>query len=176
MTAHPVFISHSTQDKPFAEALRKALRDHEVEAWIDHRKLTAGGDLNEEIKTAIQDAHAFVVLFSKDAIKSRWVGKEIRWALGIKEGRKNAYTFIPVLLGDDVGPETVEMIAGRELNRLPEARQEILRAIECKKNLRSYRRTMENTAHPGQDCNRRWQSRGCRHGPPECPDTLCPIP
>ncbi|MBF0162506.1 MAG: tetratricopeptide repeat protein [Magnetococcales bacterium] len=107
MTAHAVFISHETKDRAFAISLRDALQDHGMEAWIDHRELTTGGDLPEEIQTAIQEARFFILLLSMAAINSDWVAAETDWALQ----RGEEITLIPLLL-EGVKPAAAKRFLG----------------------------------------------------------------
>ncbi len=123
MTASSVFVSHSTQDKKFATRLRDALRNHGVNAWIDHRELTAGGDLNAEIKTAIQAASVFVLVLSVDAQNSDWVAKETDWAL--EQGE--AIQIVPLLLGQVKSAAARRFLGGQNLKCI-EVKQDDLQA------------------------------------------------
>ncbi len=93
-----LFISHSSKDDAFVRHLRAALADHGVDAWIDSRELLSGSLLDPEIKKAIEDASAFAVVVSTDALQSKWVGKELRYALEVRKQRgQNHYPVIPLL-------------------------------------------------------------------------------
>jgi hypothetical protein len=78
-----LFISHSSQDDAFVGQLRAALADHGEDVWIDSRALRGGDPLWTEIQKAIDDATACAVVVSTDALQSKWVGKELRYALGL---------------------------------------------------------------------------------------------
>ncbi|MBF0162509.1 MAG: CHAT domain-containing protein [Magnetococcales bacterium] len=111
MSACKVFISHATADKNFAIKLQDALQAHDMEAWIDHRELTAGEVLPEKIKTAIQEAQFFILLLSMAAINSDWVAAESDWALQ----RGEDITLIPLLL-EGVKPAAAKrFLGGKEL-------------------------------------------------------------
>lgn len=114
---HQVFISHASEDKPFAEELRKALQDHGVTSWIDHRELTAGGELEQEIQDAIREAKVCLTVWTLHALNSDWVDKETLWAMGEKEKRED-YKFIPLLLGEGIKPAAIKKILRRELKCL----------------------------------------------------------
>ncbi|MBF0283775.1 MAG: tetratricopeptide repeat protein [Magnetococcales bacterium] len=115
MAENKVFLSHASEDKPLAEGLRRGLSEHGVEAWIDHRYLTGGDDLPEEIKQQIDDADYFMVILSLDAMNSEWVAKETDWALA----RKDQLKIVPVTLGETVKPSLVKrFLGGRELKVL----------------------------------------------------------
>ncbi len=94
-----LFISHSSQDDAFVRDLRAALADHGQEGWIDSRELRGGDPLWLEIKKAIDEAMAYAVVVSTDALQSKWVGKELRHALLVQEQRgKDKFPVIPLSL------------------------------------------------------------------------------
>lgn len=94
-----LFISHSSQDDAFVRGLRAALADHGQDGWIDSRELRGGDPLWLEIQRAIEDASAFAVVVSTDALQSKWVGKELRYALAVQEQRgTEQYPVIPLSL------------------------------------------------------------------------------
>ena len=94
-----LFISHSSQDDRFVRELRRALGDLGQDAWIDSRELLGGDPLWTEIRQAIEDASAFAVVVSTDALQSKSVGKELRHALGIQQQRgKKLFAVIPLSL------------------------------------------------------------------------------
>ena len=72
-----LFISHSSQDDAFVRELRWTLADLKQDAWIDSRELRGGDPLWTEIQKAIEDAAAFAVVVSPDALQSKWVGDEL---------------------------------------------------------------------------------------------------
>jgi tetratricopeptide (TPR) repeat protein len=82
-----LFLSHSSTDDPFVGVLRAALADHGQEGWIDSRQLRGGDPLWPEIEQAIEAATAFAVVVSPAALQSKWVGKELRHALKLREQR-----------------------------------------------------------------------------------------
>ena len=94
-----LFISHSSQDDAFVRDLRAALADHGQEGWIDSRELRGGDPLWTEIQQAIDDASAYTVVISTDALQSKWVGRELRYALDVQQQRgKDQFSVIPLSL------------------------------------------------------------------------------
>ena len=94
-----LFISHSSQDDAFVRELRAALADHGQAGWIDSRELRGGDPLWMEIQRAIAAASAYAVVISTDALQSKWVGRELRHALGLRDTRgKDKYPVIPLSL------------------------------------------------------------------------------
>lgn len=82
-----LFISHSSQDDAFVRDLRTALADHGQDAWMDSRELRGAEPLWAEIKKAIEEASAYAIVVSPDALQSKWVGRELRHALATREER-----------------------------------------------------------------------------------------
>ena len=94
-----LFISHSSEDDSFVHGLHTALADHGQEGWIDSRELRGGDPLWSEIQQAIEGASAYAVVVSPAALQSKWVGKELRHALGLREQRgKDKFPVIPLSL------------------------------------------------------------------------------
>jgi tetratricopeptide (TPR) repeat protein len=89
-----LFITHSSRDDAFVRELQQALGDQKQDVWIDSRELHGGDALWPEIQQAIEDASAYAVVISTDALQSKWVGKELRHAL---EAHKQ---IIPLSLND----------------------------------------------------------------------------
>ena len=65
--------------------LQQALGDFRQDVWIDSRELRGGDPLWPEIKKAIEEASAYAVLVSPEALQSKWVGKELRHALEVQK-------------------------------------------------------------------------------------------
>jgi tetratricopeptide (TPR) repeat protein len=77
-----VFVSHSWQDKPFADAVVQGLRDAGADVWYDEQDLGAG-QLLDEITRQLRARTVFIVLLSKHAFGSWWVRDECRWAYNL---------------------------------------------------------------------------------------------
>ena len=91
-----LFISHSSQDDAFVRDLRMALSERGQEGWIDSRELRGGDPLWSDIEKAIEGGSAFAVVVSTDALQSKWVGKELRHALKVREELgKDEFPVIP---------------------------------------------------------------------------------
>jgi hypothetical protein len=92
-----LFISHSSRDDGFVRELRAALADHGQAGWIDSRELRGGDPLWMEIQRAIEAASAFAVVVSTDSLQSKWVGSELRHALGLRDRRGKEPVCIPAV-------------------------------------------------------------------------------
>ncbi len=94
-----LFISHSSQDDTFVGDLRRTLADHGLDGWIDSRELRGGDPLWSVIQQAIDDASAYAVVVSPASLQSKWVGKELRYALSVqKERGREKFPVIPLSL------------------------------------------------------------------------------
>jgi tetratricopeptide (TPR) repeat protein len=114
-----LFLSHSSTDDPFVRDLRAVLADHGQEGWIDSRQLRGGDPLWPEIEQAIEAASAFAVVVSPDALQSKWVGKELRHAIKLREqrGKDDFPVFALALNGTRLG--VLEEFFGEEPIYIP---------------------------------------------------------
>jgi len=71
------FISHSSKDDPTARRVEQVLEAHGLRAWLDRSDIQLGVLLRPELRTAIEDAGLVVLLWSRNASKSRWIAAEI---------------------------------------------------------------------------------------------------
>src|SRR5581483_252208 len=136
-----LFISHSTQDDGFVRELRAALADLGQDGWIDSRELRGGDPLWPEIQQAIEQASAFAVVISPDALQSSAVADEVAYAIKLrkKRGVKN-YPVIPLALngtklgalGKLFGKEPVYIPVRSDAGGVEAARHAILVAMKLR--------------------------------------------
>ncbi len=109
-----LFISHSSEDDGFVRDLRMTLADHGQAGWIDSRELRGGELLWPEIERAIEEASAYAVVVSPEALQSKWVGRELRHALEVQKQRGiKKFPVIPLSLnGTKLG--VLEQFFGEE--------------------------------------------------------------
>ncbi len=81
---HQVFISYSSQDAPYANAICKTLEDAGIPCWIAPRDLTAGSRWGGSIVEAIQASKAILVVFSKHADESPQMSREVEIAVNAR--------------------------------------------------------------------------------------------
>lgn len=79
-----LFISHSTQDDDLVRRLRRALADLGQDGWIDSRELRGGDPLWPEIEAAIGASAGLAVIVSTHGLQSKWLGKELKYALKLQ--------------------------------------------------------------------------------------------
>jgi hypothetical protein len=70
------FISHSSHNQAVASRLERALEARGLEVWLDDSELALGVLLRRELREAIEDSRAVVMLWSAAASESRWVNSE----------------------------------------------------------------------------------------------------
>src|SRR3954471_4547534 len=78
--AHDVFISHSTSNRPVANAVCAALESADIRCWIAPRDVMPGRPYSGEITRAIQQSRAFVLIFSEHSNNSEQVLREVQLA------------------------------------------------------------------------------------------------
>ena len=79
--AHDAFISHSTRDKPVADAVCAALENAGVRCWVAPRDVQPGRPFAGEITRAIQQSKAMVLIFSANSNNSSQVLREVQLAV-----------------------------------------------------------------------------------------------
>jgi TolB-like protein len=70
-----VFLSYARGDRALAERLAHAIADSGLSVWWD-RHIKGGAEFSRDIETELDAAAKIVVLWSKEAVVSRWVRDE----------------------------------------------------------------------------------------------------
>ena len=78
--AHDVFISHSSNNRPIANAVCAALESAGIRCWVAPRDVMPGRSYSGEITRAIQQSRAFVLIFSQHSNNSEQVLREVQLA------------------------------------------------------------------------------------------------
>src|SRR6266480_3686231 len=78
--SHEVFISHSSLDKPVADAVCAALENTGIGCWIAPRDVQPGRSFAGEITRAIQRSKVMVLVFSAHSNTSEQVLREVQLA------------------------------------------------------------------------------------------------
>jgi len=76
-----VFLSHSSQDREMAGRVAEMLRAHGVPVWFSQANIVRAQQWHDEIGAALGRCDWFVVLLSPDAVASKWVKRELLFAL-----------------------------------------------------------------------------------------------
>ena len=116
-----IFLSHSSTDKDFADALARALRDAGADVWCDSTHL-GFGHLRRDISKQVASRPVFIVVLSKQAFASRWVTDECDWAYDLYEdeqqrGEQNRI-IVPVVAGPIETNDWHEMLWLRGFRRV----------------------------------------------------------
>ncbi|MGO8223405.1 toll/interleukin-1 receptor domain-containing protein [Rhizobium ruizarguesonis] len=100
------FISHSSRDKPIARRLLRRLRMLGSDAYLDENDLRIGDQISSELKRNIRTSSFVLVVWTDNARKSAWVGKEIEYAL------RSRIPIVPLLFVDPAGDVGIEDAKG----------------------------------------------------------------
>lgn len=76
-----VFLSHASRDGEMARRVAEAVRAHGVPVWFSPVNILGAQQWHDEIGAALQRCDWFAVLLSPDAVASKWVGRELVFAL-----------------------------------------------------------------------------------------------
>lgn len=100
-----VFLSHSSKDNKFVQRLEKALKKNGIEVWVDYDRLDVGDSLYGKLAPAIYTSDYFVLIWSENSQKSRWVReRELNAALA-REDEEDREIILPVLLDATPRPD-----------------------------------------------------------------------
>jgi hypothetical protein len=78
--AYKVFISHSTRDRGLVIALSNLLTRFGIEVFVAEWYLTPGEPIDKKVFSQIEKADCFLVLLTKNGMRSNWVQQEIGYA------------------------------------------------------------------------------------------------
>ncbi|MDU0291064.1 toll/interleukin-1 receptor domain-containing protein [Saccharothrix longispora] len=128
----PVFLCHASQDKPAVRALHARLRSDGFDPWLDEEDLLPGQDWDRQIRYALRDSVAVLVLVSAESVVKRgYLQKEIRQVLDIADEFPDGAIFvIPVLLGDVALPDRLARWQAAALFR-PDGYDRLLRSLSA---------------------------------------------
>ena len=125
-----LFISYSRKDIAFARLLHKALKEHDLETWVDWQDIPPSTEWLKEVYTAIEQANTFIFLLSDSSVLSEVCSLEIEHA------RKNNKRIIPIVI-NEVEPSkvhpalaTINWIFSRSNDELQPAIASLIEAIQ----------------------------------------------
>jgi hypothetical protein len=76
-----VFLSHSSQDGPFASDLAALMRRHGIPVWYSQTNIVGAQQWQAEIGAALQRCDWFAIVLSPQSVNSMWVKRELSFAL-----------------------------------------------------------------------------------------------
>jgi hypothetical protein len=72
------FLSYSTRDEAFVKSLHSKMRDNDLRVWSANEDLKGGYKLHEQIDEAIRAYDKFIIVLSRESLRSKWVMNEVR--------------------------------------------------------------------------------------------------
>jgi tetratricopeptide (TPR) repeat protein len=140
-----VFLSHSTKDKQFVQALAAQLEAEKIEPWLCEVDIEFGHNFVAEIEEGLRDADLAVLFWSPEAARSDWT--RLEWtSVTAREISESRTRLGVVLLRDCVIPELLRFKHRIDARTDPEKGR--LETVAWIKRLRDIRRLAETTA-PG---------------------------
>jgi hypothetical protein len=110
-----VFISHNSRDKAQARLLATLLTQQGVNVWFDEWNIRPGDSLTGGIEEGLGNADVFVLLWSRGAQQSNWVGTEMR-AYIRQRVDNDGLRIVPLMLDDTPLPILVADYRGFDLS------------------------------------------------------------
>lgn len=101
-----IFISHNKKQKSQARLLAMALVEHGESVWFDEWTIRPGESLTGSIEDGLSSTDVFVLLWSKEAAASNWVGTEVR-AYIRRRVDDESLRIIPIMMDDTPLPTLV---------------------------------------------------------------------
>lgn len=94
MLPKEIFLSHSSSDRDFADALAKTLRNHGIPIWYSQINILGAQQWQDEIGEALSRCDWFAIILSPNSVESMWVKRELMFALN---ENKFADKIVPIL-------------------------------------------------------------------------------
>lgn len=104
-----IFISHASEDKPFAKKLSTDLKDNGFEVWLDEWEIRVGDSITEKIESGLKKADYLIVVLSDNFIKKNWPMRELRASI-MKQASSGKKFILPVKIDDQPMPELLSDI------------------------------------------------------------------
>ena len=103
---YEVFISYSSKDKTYADAIVHTLEEYGIKCWIAYRDAVPGEKYSASIISAIREAKIFLLIFSENSKASQHVKNEINYAT------KVGSVIIPFRVEDVAPDDSLEYYLG----------------------------------------------------------------
>jgi hypothetical protein len=125
-----IFVSHSTADREFVKKeLVEFLHQYQLKTWFYEASTPIGANIESTLLNGLEQSKWFMIIISKNSIKSEWVRKELDWALVHREKK-----IIPIRIDDSkFSFEFPELINRNYVDyrwKLAEARTLLLRIFD----------------------------------------------
>ncbi len=94
---HSIFLSHTSDDKPFVRRLREDLLNHGVpRVWLDEAEILIGDSLIDKVDEGIELSRYIAVVLSEKSVEAPWVKKELDLAMN-REISSGEVVVLPIL-------------------------------------------------------------------------------
>ena len=97
MLPQEVFLSHSSRDRKIANEIAEVLRSNTIPVWYSTTNIVGAQQWHDEIGAALKRCDWFILLLSPQSVKSKWVKRELLFALNSDRFEKR---IIPALYRD----------------------------------------------------------------------------
>jgi hypothetical protein len=125
-----VFISHSSKDRWVAKQMARLIegkgRKYGVTTFLDEKDIQTGDPFRREIRKNLQQCDEFLVLLSRNSIKSSWVVAEIGGAWTLE---KRMVAIIDKLIPREI-PEVINPYKAVDLNSFEEYLDQLLQRVK----------------------------------------------
>lgn len=111
-----IFISHSHSDNKITKQLVAQLKANGLNPWVDFDEMLIGDSLTGDIFEKIPEADFFLIILSKESVKSEWVKKELQVALNFQ--LKRSLKIIPVKVDNCDVPISLSDILYCDLDKI----------------------------------------------------------
>lgn len=92
MNAETIFVSYSSEDRPFAIGLVKELQSLGANVWIDQLGIGLGENWDNAIEEALEKSGTFMLILSPTSVESQNVQDEVSIAINTKK------KLVPILI------------------------------------------------------------------------------
>ena len=110
-----VFISHNKADEPSARALAVLLIEQGVGVWFDEWEIGVGQSIVGGIEQGLGNSNVFMLLWSEQAQRSKWVGTELHAFLR-RRVENDGLKIVPLMLDATPLPVLVADYRGFDLS------------------------------------------------------------
>jgi len=97
MPPKEIFLSHSSKDKVKLLEIAETIRKHGLPVWYSEINILGAQQWQDEIGSALKRCDWFILLLSKESIKSIWVKRELSYALSHNQYEEH---ILPIILED----------------------------------------------------------------------------
>ncbi len=110
-----MFISHNKADTQFSIALAENLVKQGASVWFDQWEIRPGDSIIGGISQGLKKAEVFILVWSENAARSKWVGTEVRGMLR-RRVEEESLRIVPIMLDETPLPVLVAEYSGFQVD------------------------------------------------------------